>query len=42
MQPFARDHRKEINLNTCIKEMVEQQVRGNNKNAQPKGCVRGT
>jgi hypothetical protein len=26
-QPFARDHRKEIKLNTCIKEMVEKQVR---------------
>jgi hypothetical protein len=26
-QPLARDHRKDIKLNTCIKEMVEQQVR---------------
>jgi hypothetical protein len=24
-QTFARDHRKEIKLDTCIKEMVEQQ-----------------
>jgi hypothetical protein len=41
MQPFVRDHRKEIKLNICIKEMVDQQVGGNNKKAQPKGCVRG-
>jgi hypothetical protein len=26
-QPLARDHTKEIKLNTFIKEMVEQQVR---------------
>jgi hypothetical protein len=26
-QIIARDHRKEIKLDTCIKEMVEQQVR---------------
>jgi hypothetical protein len=27
MQPFARDHREEIKLNTCIKQIVEQQAR---------------
>jgi hypothetical protein len=27
MQTFARDHREEIKLNTCIKQMVEQQAR---------------
>jgi hypothetical protein len=27
MQPFARDHREEIKLNTCIKGMVELKVR---------------
>jgi hypothetical protein len=26
-QQLARDHRKDIKLNTCFKEIVEQQVR---------------
>jgi hypothetical protein len=28
-QPFTRYHREEIKLNTCIKQMVEQQARDN-------------
>jgi hypothetical protein len=36
MQPFVRDHRKEIKLNICIKEMVDQQVGGNNKRLNQK------
>jgi hypothetical protein len=39
-QIFARDHRKEIKLNTCIKEMVEQQVRDNILKDSTKVCER--
>jgi hypothetical protein len=39
-QTFARDHRKEINLDTCIKEMVEQQVRNNILKDSTKMCER--
>jgi hypothetical protein len=30
-QSFVSDHMKEIKLKTCIKEMVEQQVRDDNE-----------
>jgi hypothetical protein len=36
MQPFASDHKKEIKLNICIKEMVEQQVRDANEGLNQK------
>jgi hypothetical protein len=39
-QTFARDHRKEIKLDTCIKEMVEQQVRNNILKDSTKMCER--
>jgi hypothetical protein len=39
-QTFPRDHRKEIKLDTCIKEMVEQQVRDNILKNSTKVCER--
>jgi hypothetical protein len=39
-QTFARDHRKEIKLDTCIKEMFEQQVRDNLLKDSTKVCER--
>jgi hypothetical protein len=39
-QTFARDHRKEIKLDTCIKEMVGQQVRDNILKDSTKVCER--
>jgi hypothetical protein len=41
MQPFARDNKKEIKLNTCIKEMVELQIRDDILKGPTKGmCER--
>jgi hypothetical protein len=39
-QTFARDHRKEIKLDTCIKEIVEPQVRDNILEDSTKMCER--
>jgi hypothetical protein len=39
-QIFAIDHRKEIKLDTCIKEMVKQQVRNNILKDSTKMCER--
>jgi hypothetical protein len=39
-QILARDHRKEIKLDTCIKEMVEQQVRNTILKDSTKMCER--
>jgi hypothetical protein len=37
MQPFARDHREEIKVNICIKQMVEQQARDDISKGSTKG-----